>query len=66
MSIIALSLLLTAAAAKPPVAQQHVQASVTILAAEEIRFAEMVRPDPRRVVQRQSRVREGLPMVEFY
>lgn len=67
MSLIALSLLLAAAAQqpKPVVVQTHAVASVQIVAGEEIRFEDMRKADPR-ATQRQKRVREGMPMVEFY
>ena len=67
MSWIALPLLLAAAAPlpKPAVVQTHAVATVQIIAGEEIRF-EDIRKASAQATQRQKRVREGMPMVEFY
>ena len=67
MSWIALPLLFAAAAPlpKPVVAQTHAVATVQIVAGEEIRFEDMRKAGPQ-ATQRQKRVREGMPMVEFY
>ena len=67
MSFIALSLLLAATTPppKPVVAQTHAVASVQIVAGEEIRFQDVNKADPKTAI-RQRRVRDGMPMVEFY
>ena len=67
MSWIALPLLLIAVAPPPKsmVAQTHAVASVQIVSGEEIRFEELRETDPKRT-HRQKRVRDGVPMVEFY
>jgi hypothetical protein len=67
MTWIALPLLLAATAPlpKPVVAQTHVIATVQIIAGEEIRFEDIRKVDPKSV-RRQNRVRDGMPMVEFY
>ena len=66
MSLIALSLLLAAAPQPKPVAvQTHAVATVQIVAAEEIRFEELRKTDSK-TTHRQKRVRDGMPMVEFY
>ena len=71
MSLIALSLLLAAAApvpnlgSKPVAVQTHAIASVQIVAGEEIRFEGVSKAEPK-TTQRQERVRDGMPMVEFY
>jgi hypothetical protein len=65
-----LPLLLTAAVSMPqPVAREKVTASAQIVAAEEIRFAELaVAAQQRTPLQKltQTRVRDAMPMVEFY
>ena len=67
MHWIALPLFMAAAAPlpKPIVAQTHAVASVQIVAGEEIRFDDIRKAD-RQVTQRQKRVRDGMPMVEFF
>ena len=67
MSIIALSLLMAATAPQPkPVSVQiYAVASVQIIAGEEIRFEDIRKADPQ-ATQRQKRMREGMPLVEFY
>jgi hypothetical protein len=67
MSLAALSFLLAATAPPPkPVATQtHVVATVQIVAGEEIRFEEAGKIDPKSTL-RQKRIRDGMPMVEFY
>lgn len=70
MTLLAIPLLLAAAPAAPkPPAYQTVSATVQIVAAEEIRFE----PVNGKAVAakakgpaRQSRTRDGMPMVEFY
>lgn len=67
MSWITIPLLLAAAAPlhKPVTGQTHAVATVQIVAGEEIRFEDMRKANPQ-ATQRQKRVREGMPMVEFY
>ncbi len=67
MLCIALPLLLAVAAPlpKPVVAQVHVIASVEIVAGEEVRFGD-INKTTHKTTHRQSRVRDGMPMVEFY
>jgi hypothetical protein len=67
MAWIALPLLLAATAPPPktPVAQTQVVATVQIVAGEEIRFNDIGTVGPKSTF-RQSRVRNGMPMVEFY
>ena len=67
MFSIALPLLLAATASlpKPVVAQAHVVASVVIVAGEEIRFKDIGKVAPRSTL-RQTRIRQGMPMIEFY
>ena len=50
---------------KPVVVQTHAVVSVQIVAGEEIRFEDASKADPK-TTQRQKRVRDGVPMVEFY
>ncbi len=70
MTLLVLPLLLAAAQPVPkPVAYQPVTASVQIIAAEEIRFDDMRNHSANRTVKgtaRQTRNRDGMPMVEFY
>jgi hypothetical protein len=70
MSLLALPLLLAAAQPVPkPVAYQPATASVQIIATEEIRFEDMQNHSANRTVKgtvRQTRRRDGMPMVEFY
>jgi hypothetical protein len=67
MRWITLPLLLAAAAPlpKPVVAQVHVIASVEIVAGEEVRFGDMRKVDLRSTLS-QKRIRDGMPMIEFY
>ena len=67
MSWIAFPLLLAAAAPlpKPAVLQTHTVATVQIVAGEEVRFENIRKANPQ-ATQRQKRVRDGMPMVEFY
>jgi hypothetical protein len=70
MTLSALSLLLAATASTPqPVARELITASVQIVAAEEIRFADLAveaqrRTPPQKLTQK--RIRDAMPMVEFY
>lgn len=70
MSWLALPLLLAAtpSAPKPP-AYQPVAATVQIVAAEEIRFTDMRAEKPAangKSIMRQTRNRNGMPLVEFF
>ena len=70
MSLLALPLLLAAAQPAPkPLSYQAVTASVQIIAAEEIRFDDLRRYSVKPAINgqaRQTRSRDGMPMVEFY
>lgn len=70
MTLLVLPLLLSAAQPVPkPVAYQPVTASVQIIAAEEIRFEDSRDHANNRTAKgtaRQTRNRDGMPMVEFY
>ena len=67
MSLIALSLVFAATApqTKSVVVQTHAVATVQIVSGEEIRFEELRKTDSK-TTHRQKRVRDGMPMVEFY
>ena len=67
MHWIALPLFMAAAAPqpKPMVAQTHAVASVQIVAGEEVRFDDIRKPS-QKTTQRQKRVRDRMPMVEFF
>ena len=69
MTLIALSMLIAAAtpAPKPPVVERMASVSVQIIAAEEIRFETTgSHAQIGSKTTRQSRTRQGMPMVEFY
>lgn len=57
--------LLLAAITQLPKPVAHAAVSVQIVAGEEIRF-EDIRKIDRKATLRQKRVRDGMPMVEFY
>jgi hypothetical protein len=51
----------------PPRVEHVAQASVQIIAAEEIRFRQQPEAQSRKSQQqRQHRIRGGMPMIEFY
>ncbi len=59
----------SATAASPPAPRYEAVATVKILAAEEIRFDDMQvkqRTSGGKATIRQTRIRDGMPMVEFY
>ena len=70
MTWLALPLLLAASPSAPkPPAYEPVTATVQIIAAEEIRFTDMRAEKPAangKSIMRQTRSRNGMPMVEFF